>query len=539
LKTDRPTPSQHLPKLTLLLAAGLQLAWLGETAQARPLGIDVSSYQGSGVNWSSVHSSGRSFAWAKATEGMTINDSTFAVNQNNGKAAGMIMGAYHFAHPESNGAGNEENHFWGVCGGYTKADGKTLMPMLDFEVFSGHVGASSFSDWANQFNNALVADANAAGVKITPFLYTSSCNACNFNTSVNGWNADLANYNGESSQTGSPWNVCSSCEVWGSGVWDAWQYTDSASVSGVSGGVDADVINGSSVSPYIAVGNGAWHSWETLGGVFTANIASCSWAANRLDLLGVGTDGQIYHKWWDGSAWQPSKTGGWQVLPYGSGWHGDIGAVSWGTGRIDFFVQGANNHCYHGWYDSSVGWQGLEDKAGVFAPTIGFGASSWASGRLDVFGVGINNSNLYHLFYQSGAGWSGGWENLGGVVTQTPGAVSWGANRIDVFVVNTSSQCEQKWYDGVQWNGYYNLGGVFAPHGFGASSMAYRQLDIFGVGVNSPNVIYDLGFNGSWGGWTSRGGTGTSTPSATSWAPGRIDTFTRGTDNSCWHNFFN
>jgi hypothetical protein len=173
LKTDRPTPSQHLPKLTLLLAAGLQLAWLGETAQARPLGIDVSSYQGSGVNWSSVHSSGRSFAWAKATEGMTINDSTFAVNQNNGKAAGMIMGAYHFAHPESNGAGNEENHFWGVCGGYTKADGKTLMPMLDFEVFSGHVGASSFSDWANQFNNALVADANAAGVKITPFLYTS------------------------------------------------------------------------------------------------------------------------------------------------------------------------------------------------------------------------------------------------------------------------------------------------------------------------------------------------------------------------------
>ncbi|MGZ4987502.1 MAG: GH25 family lysozyme, partial [Limisphaerales bacterium] len=149
-----------------------------------------------------------------------------------------------FAHPESNSGGTEENYFWAAAGGYIKADGKTLMPMLDVEVFSGHVGATSYSDWANQFNNSLVADAKATGVKITPFIYTSSCSACNFNSSVAGWGADLANYNGESSQTGNPWNVCTSCEAWGSGVWDAWQYTDSASVSGVSGGVDGDVING-------------------------------------------------------------------------------------------------------------------------------------------------------------------------------------------------------------------------------------------------------------------------------------------------------
>ncbi|MGZ4964113.1 MAG: GH25 family lysozyme [Limisphaerales bacterium] len=516
--------------LVLLAAAGFAT----EQVQARPLGIDVSHYQGT-VNWSSVKSAGRSFAWAKATEGASTGDSTFTANESNGKAAGVIMGAYHFAHPESNSGGTEENHFWAVAGGYIKADGKTLMPMLDVEVFSGHVGATSYSDWANQFNNALVADANAAGVRITPFIYTSSCSACNFNSSVSGWNADLANYNGESSQTGSPWNVCTSCEAWGTGVWDTWQYTDSASVSGVSGGVDADVVNGSSVSPYVATGNGAWHTWETLGGVFTANIASCSWAANRLDILGVGTDGQIYHKWWDGSAWQPSKTGAWQVLPFGAGWHGDIGAVSWGTGRIDFFVLGANNHCYHGWYDSSVGWQGMEDRGGVFVGTTGFGASSWASGRLDVFGVGVTASNLYHMWYD--AGWSG-WQNLGGTVTQTPGAVSWGANRIDVFVVDTSSQCKQMFYDGTQWNGFVDLNGVFAPYGFGASSMAYRQLDVFGVGVNSPNVVYDLTFNGSWGSWTSRGDSGTSTPSATSWSPGRIDLFVRGSDNSCHHNFF-
>jgi GH25 family lysozyme M1 (1,4-beta-N-acetylmuramidase) len=518
-------------KPTLTLA--LLLTFTAQQSQSRPLGIDVSSFQGSGVNWSSVKSSGRSFAWAKATEGMTINDSTFATNERNGKAAGVIMGGYHFAHPESNSGGSEENHFWSIAGGYILADGKTLMPMLDVEVFNGHVSATSYSDWANQFNNALVADARAANVKLTPFIYTSSCSACNFNSSVAGWNADLANYNNQSSQTGNPWNVCSSCEAWGSGVWDAWQYTDSASVSGVSGGVDADVINGS-VSTYTATSDGAWHSWSSLGGGFSANIASCSWGTDRIDLIGVSPGGNLYHKWWNGSTWNPSGTS-WELLPFGSGWHGDVGAVSWASGRIDFFVQGADNHCYHGWYVSGSGWGGMEDRGGIFANTIGFGAASWASGRLDVFGVG-SNSNLYHMYYNGS--WSG-WENLGGIVSQTPAAVSWGANRVDVFVVNTSNQCEHKWWDSVQWSGYENLGGTFAEYGLGASSMTYREIDVFGVGVNSTSSVYDLRYNGGWGNWSNTGATGTSSPSATSWGAGRIDTFVRGSDNACWHNYFN
>ncbi len=504
-------------------------------AKARPLGVDVSNNNGS-VNWTSIKNAGYVFGWAKATQGTTFTDSYFAGNENSAKAAGVYMGAYDFAQPNNNSPASEENYFWGVAGPYIKADGKTLMPMLDFETFSGVVGASSYSDWANQWCNDAVADAAAAGVKITPFIYTSSCNACNFDGRIAGWNADLANYNGESSQTGSPWNVCTGCEAWGAGVWDTWQYSSSASVPGVSGNCDVDVINGSSVTPYVATSTGGWHlPWETLGGVFTANIASCSWAANRLDLLGVGQDGSIYHKWWDGSAWQPSKTGAWQVLPFGTGWHGDIGAVSWGPNRIDFFVQGANNHCYHGWYDpANGGWNGMEDRAGVFVPGNGFGAASWGSGRLDVFGVGITSSNLYHMSFDGT--WSG-WENLSGTVLRTPGAVSWGANRIDVFVMNTSNQCDQKFWDG-SWHGFIPMGGVFSTYGFGASSMSYRQLDVYGIGVNSPNNVYDLDFNGSWGGWASLSQGGTSTPSAVSWGAGRIDAFVRGTDNACHHVVF-
>src|ERR1019366_9113294 len=109
---------------------------------ARPLGIDVSSYQGS-INWSSVKNSGMTFAGAKATEGTFYIDAYFTGNENNGKAAGVYMGAYHFAHPESDSPGSEENYFWNEAKDYIKSDGKTLMPMLDMEVFNGVVGASS------------------------------------------------------------------------------------------------------------------------------------------------------------------------------------------------------------------------------------------------------------------------------------------------------------------------------------------------------------------------------------------------------------
>jgi GH25 family lysozyme M1 (1,4-beta-N-acetylmuramidase) len=225
---------------------------------ARAEGIDVSHYQGS-VNWGSVRNGGLVFGWTKATEGNTITDAYFSGNMNNGKNAGVFMGAYHFARPNQHSPGSEAGYFWGVAGPYIKADGKSLMPMLDFEVFSGVVGATSYTDWANQFNNAIVANANAGGVKIKPFLYTSACSACNFTTGISAWYSDIANYNGQSSQTGTPWSTCTSCERWGTGAWNMWQYTSTGSVPGVAGSVDRDVCNGTSstiTSSFLATHSG-------------------------------------------------------------------------------------------------------------------------------------------------------------------------------------------------------------------------------------------------------------------------------------------
>jgi len=119
-------------KLTPALIAAAVVLSLGHHQQAlaqRPLGVDVSSFQGT-PNWTSVRSSGITFAWAKATEGGTINDGDFTYNESNGKAAGVLMGAYHFAHPELNTPSTESGHFWSIAGGYIKADGKSILRYL-------------------------------------------------------------------------------------------------------------------------------------------------------------------------------------------------------------------------------------------------------------------------------------------------------------------------------------------------------------------------------------------------------------------------
>jgi GH25 family lysozyme M1 (1,4-beta-N-acetylmuramidase) len=83
-----------------MLVLGLELlAGPGRALAQRPLGIDVSSYQET-VNWTSVKGAGITFAWAKATEGLTVNDAYFTANEANARAAGVLIGAYHFAHPE-------------------------------------------------------------------------------------------------------------------------------------------------------------------------------------------------------------------------------------------------------------------------------------------------------------------------------------------------------------------------------------------------------------------------------------------------------
>lgn len=212
---------------------------------ARPLGIDVSSYQGN-ITWPSVAGAGITFAWAKATEGTGYQDAYFVGNQNNGKAAGVIMGAYHYArydlHAGIAGATAEANYFWNFARNHIRGDGKTLMPMLDVEASPAGYTPAALGAWINQWCQTVVTNAAAAGVTVRPVIYVSACHANYFDASVAQWIPWIANYNGQDPQTGTPWSVCGGYNIWG--TWAVWQYTSSGSIPGISGNVDRDAFNG-------------------------------------------------------------------------------------------------------------------------------------------------------------------------------------------------------------------------------------------------------------------------------------------------------
>ena len=68
-------------------------------------------------------------------------------------------------------------------------------------------------------------------------------------------------------------------------------------------------------------------------------------------------------------------------------------------------------------------------------------------------------NNLYHKTWD-GSSWqpSKGWENLGHNIVSLPEAVSWGPNRIDVFLLGADGLPYQKTFDGTKWLDWESLG---------------------------------------------------------------------------------
>jgi GH25 family lysozyme M1 (1,4-beta-N-acetylmuramidase) len=200
------------------------------------LGIDVSSYQNT-VNWTQVKAAGYTFAWAKATEGLTVTDAQYSNNAVNGPAAGMYMGAYHFAHPDTHTATadavSEANHFLSVAQPYIISC--ELPPALDYEV-STSLTQSQQVAWIQAWMNTVH---TATG--IMPILYTDGSIANSLGSALVGycklWIAD---------PDGSPTALPSTTYQ---GSWypnySFKQYSFNGTVTGVGGSaVDLDSYNG-------------------------------------------------------------------------------------------------------------------------------------------------------------------------------------------------------------------------------------------------------------------------------------------------------
>jgi GH25 family lysozyme M1 (1,4-beta-N-acetylmuramidase) len=231
-----------------ILAATLATVLVCQHARANVFGIDLGS--GDAVtNWTDVKTNGVDFAFVQATEGNYYEDPVLKSDMVNGKAAGVLMGAYHFARPDIDCVSTEANYFWNYAGGYIIADNKSLDPMVDFEVFNGSDCQPDYTAWFNTW--AKDVEAKNSGIKhvvIYCAVCSGACDLIEYDLSggieLEGW---LACYNGENLYTGNPWNQCDCCNAWATGCsaanWTYWQ-VGNGTITGVSGEVGFDAYNG-------------------------------------------------------------------------------------------------------------------------------------------------------------------------------------------------------------------------------------------------------------------------------------------------------
>jgi GH25 family lysozyme M1 (1,4-beta-N-acetylmuramidase) len=212
-------------------------------AQTVP-GIDVSRWQGA-IDWSSVKNSGVEFVFMKATEGVDYVDPMFHANIQGAKAAGLMVGTYHFCRLDSyatdpNDAINEANDYLEAVLPYYQTG--TYLPMVAdverFPPFGSNDQARAFtSAWVQKFSDTIY---NAIGVR--PIVYQSLSKANTYYTPEVASTHELWLAWWKHSTVDPP--VASNTPLWGD--WQFWQWTDSWSVPGIGGNVDGDLFNGTS-----------------------------------------------------------------------------------------------------------------------------------------------------------------------------------------------------------------------------------------------------------------------------------------------------
>jgi lysozyme len=195
----------------------------------KPPGIDISKWDGS-VPFDKVARGGIKFGFSKATQGLTIQDATFAEHNAEGLAAGLAMGAYHFFDYRLDGAAQADFFVDTVLanGGF---DGM-LPPVIDVECYN----AFGVSDppYATAQIQAFVSQVFLRTGRM-PAIYTSGY----MWRRVTGSSTAFADY--------PLWVACWSCFKPGMfGGWATWTFWQDGPmrIKGVGRRFDGNVFNG-------------------------------------------------------------------------------------------------------------------------------------------------------------------------------------------------------------------------------------------------------------------------------------------------------
>jgi len=474
-------------------------------------GVDVSGYQGSSINWSTVKAAGRVFAFAKATEGTGFIDSSFAHNWPGMRNAGVLRGAYHFFRPGIDGAAQADYFVNQIDaqGGLAAGD---LPPVADVEV-SDNVSAATVIARLHAFLDRVQARTGRV-----PLIYTANFFWGDYlgNPNFSGYPLWVANYG-------------PSCPYLPNAFtqWKFWQYADNASVSGI-GSVDGDMFNGTldELRAWAGGGDGGGG-----GDGFQMSRRVAQNADGRLEIFARAPDNAVWHDW------QDSPNGGW------GGWN-QLGGQTVSNpvvsadadGRLEVFTI-VNGHLYHtfqlpggGWYDS---WLDEGDGNLVGEPA----AMMNSNGSLEVFARNSAGA-LEHKWQTSANGSWSGWASLGGILHSDPGVGRNGDGRLEVFGLGTDDRLYHIWQTAphADWSDWGGFGGITlqgTPH---VGPNADGRLEVFVTG--SDDKLHHIAQlpGGGWSGFIDAGSFGViGEPAVGRNADGRLELFARGSDGALWH----
>lgn len=231
-------------------------------------GIDVSSDQGTGINWTDV-AADYDFVSIKSTEGNYYVDPDYATDAKDAEAAGMFVAPYHFANPPKSTGAAQADYAYDNTGDY-KVGGQNLPMVLDIEYdpYAAEnntnecygLSASAMVSWISSFVTEAAKDTGAAPIIYTTQDWWATCtgNSTAF-ASDPLW---VAAYS-----SGTPGTLPYGTD------WTMWQYTSEGSVNGISGDVDLDYFGGSPQTETSLTGAGASVQIQTLNGLAGQSVS--------------------------------------------------------------------------------------------------------------------------------------------------------------------------------------------------------------------------------------------------------------------------
>lgn len=191
-------------------------------------GIDVSKHQGT-IDWKRVSRMNKngisiSFAFIKATEGITRQDHKFEANWKQAAQNNILRGAYHFYYPSRDADKQADNFIKTV-----KLSDGDLPPVVDIELSNGR-SAKKITEGLKVFIERL-----EKHYSVKPIIYT---NINFYNTYLKGsfeeyplWIAGYFDHDRFYNEFNTPWIL--------------WQHSERGKVDGIRGNVDFNVYKGS------------------------------------------------------------------------------------------------------------------------------------------------------------------------------------------------------------------------------------------------------------------------------------------------------